>query len=316
MTESELLTNLLTFDVNNVIMTKMIEGKVPSGNGKSIKTKRVRLGKQTSSGKVVPLIIDTPGELFSFGIQENKSSETGQVTGHSMPLCIYKKDDPTDDQKLWVKKFNELVEHIKQLLLDARDENGMSDLHMNDLFRLNPLYWKKENGKIVPGTGPILYAKMMERAAKYDEDGKLLENARVNTIIQNKKGDMIDPLNPQNHGKWCTVDASINIESVFFGAKTTLQVKMYDGIIDMLSGGMVKLKTRNVSNEAEHDDEPVRKKVVDVSEDEEDDENEDGDAGGDESDTGSIDDAPVKPLKKVKKTKFKKVKKRNVKTVD
>ena len=54
-----------------------------------------------------------------------------------------------------------IVDHIKKYLLDKRDDIDHYELEDADLKRFNPLYWKKERGKVVEGLGPTLYAKLI-----------------------------------------------------------------------------------------------------------------------------------------------------------
>ena len=100
-------------------------------------------------------------ELFSFGIQENIDQATGAVNGHVMPICLWNKDKPTAEQKEWTTTFDKIVDKCKDHVLSVKDEIENYELDESDLKKLNPLYWKREKGKIVEGMGPTLYAKLI-----------------------------------------------------------------------------------------------------------------------------------------------------------
>src|SRR3989344_7434436 len=83
-------------------------------------------------------------QCFCFGIQENTSAETGNITGHSLPICMWNKEGPTDFQKATVSKFTEIVEYCKKYLIDHREDIEHPDLEISDLKKFSPLYYSKD----------------------------------------------------------------------------------------------------------------------------------------------------------------------------
>ena len=149
-----------------------------------------------------------------------------------MPLCLWTKDGATQEEKDWSTTFDAIVEKCKEHLLSVREEIEQYDLVMSDLKKFNPLYLKKEKGKVVEGTGPTLYAKLLV--------SKKLE--KIVTMFFDFEGNPIDPLTLI--GKYCYAKSAIKIESIFIGNKISLQVKLYESEVKLMETGMKRLLKR------------------------------------------------------------------------
>ena len=160
---------------------------------------------------------------------------TQAVNGYTMPLCLWNKDGPSDEEKAFSDKFDEIVEHIKEYIIDHRDDIEKYDLEMTDLKKFNPLYWKREKGKIVEGRGPTLYAKLLVSK----KDGNRIMTSFYDADTNEEIDDPLDLLK-----KYCYVNAAIKIESIFIGTKVSLQVKLYEASVKMLSSGPKRLLAR------------------------------------------------------------------------
>ena len=58
----------------------------------------IKIQTKYSNNKPGPLVIETPF-LFSFGVNERKSQETGEIVGYTLPVCLWGKDEkPTSEQ--------------------------------------------------------------------------------------------------------------------------------------------------------------------------------------------------------------------------
>ena len=147
------LTTAAGYDTSNMNFSKPEKGTIP---GSGLTYMRVRIGTNYSDGTSGDLIISTNGgELYSYGTQENKSPE-GKVNGHVLPLCMWDRDGPSKAQKATTDSIDAIVEKCKNWLLNNKDKIEKYDLEKADLKKLNPLYWKREKGKIVEGRGPTL----------------------------------------------------------------------------------------------------------------------------------------------------------------
>lgn len=232
------LTPVSGYDVKNLIFSEPVESSVPNS---VIKGQRISISTLYPNGSVGPLILPTH-RLFSFGVSENKSQETQETNGWSLPLCLYNRDGPTHDEKEWVTTFNNIVDACIEHLVEVGPELGL-EYTRAELTKtkggLNPLYWKREKvtdektGKtvmrIVPGTGPTLYPK-------------LIYSKKNNKFLSKFYGIDDQPIDPLNLlGKYCYAEAGVKIEGFYIGAKTTLQIKLYEAVVELAQSSMTRL---------------------------------------------------------------------------
>jgi hypothetical protein len=223
------LSSAIGYNSQNIIFSKPIPGSIPNSIP-AINYKRVNISTRNTDGSVGELVFCTD-ELFSFGVNENTNVETGKVNGHVIALCLWNKDAPTDGEKAFTSTFESVVDKCKEYLIQNKSELELYELEMNDLKKFNPLYWKKEKGQIVPGTGPSLYAKLIE-SKKQD---------KILSQFYDYEGNEIDPMSLLQ--KYCYGKFAIKIESIFIGSKISLQVKLYEAQVKVLETGMKRLLT-------------------------------------------------------------------------
>ena len=226
-----------------MIFSEPVVGSIPDSKVK-IEFKRINISTRNEDGSVGELIIPTE-RLYSFGVSENTSQETGNVTGFTFPLCLWSRDGATPAEKTWVDTFNEIVERCMDHLIENKEEIDLFDLTRADLTKtkggLNPLYYKKEKytdekGKSalrnVPGRGPTLYAKLIYSKK---QDKFLTQFFDTNDNILEARDLM---------GKHCYASGAVKIESIFIGAKISLQVKLYEAVVEPSKMGMKRLLAR------------------------------------------------------------------------
>jgi hypothetical protein len=148
---------------------------------------------------------------------------------------MWNKDAPTDNEKAFTQILEDVVEKCKDhLILDeTKDEICKYTLERNDLKTLNSfIYRKKEKGKVIEGVGPVLYPKLIESK----------KNNKIITSIFNDRGQEIDPMGLV--GKYCWVKAAVKIESIYVGAKISMQVKVYEAEVRLVETGAKRLLQR------------------------------------------------------------------------
>lgn len=238
------LTDVATYDVNNIVFSDPVSGEIPDSKPK-IEFKRINISTTNPDGTEGELILPTEN-LYSFGVCENRSMETNKVNGYTFPICLWNKNGPTETETQWTNKFNEIIETCIDHVVDVKDDIEMYELIRSDLTKskggLNPLYWKKERvkneqtGKMelqnVPGRGPTLYAKLMYSKAK---------NIFMSQFYDTE-GNNIEPLNLI--GQHCFFRGAVKIESIFIGSKISIQVKIYEAEIEPVTSGPKRLLSR------------------------------------------------------------------------
>jgi hypothetical protein len=246
------LTSAINYNVSNLVFDEPTIGDVSTGgeNGPKIQYRRIMIKTKYPDGSYGDLIIPTSEGTdtnFSYGIQENINPDTSKPNGWVFPICLYDRDKPTEFQERWVESFDRIVEACKQHLIDNKEEIDKFDLTMDQLTKLNPLYWKMEvvkdekTGKKVkrkvPGTGPTLYAKLIHSKK---QDKILTQFYNIDT------GDNMDPM--ELLAKYCEARCAIKFESIFVGTKIALQLKLYECDCKLLTSSMPRLLSRPKSD--------------------------------------------------------------------
>ena len=146
-----------SYDTTKMVFSKPVKGSAKTGEGEpQIKFSRIMISTKNNDGTIGELIFPTT-ELFSFGVSTNTSQDTGKVNGYSFPLCLWNKDNPTAVEKAFSTKLEEVVEQCKNHLLleSTKEDTEKYELERAELKKLNSfIYWKREKGKIVEGSGP------------------------------------------------------------------------------------------------------------------------------------------------------------------
>lgn len=236
------LINVFNYNPNNMIFAEPVQGSIPDSKP-AINFKRINIYSRNPDGSTGELVIPT-SRLFSFGVTENKSQETGKVNGWTFPLCLWSRDGATEEEKAWTDTFNAIVEQCTEHILNTKEELDKWDLDRNDLKKFNPLYWRREKkmvgGKsvfaVVDGVGPTLYSKLI-----YSK-----KSDKFLTRFYDSDGSTIDPIDML--GKYCYTRSVVKIESIFIGTKISLQVKLYESDIEFINTGMKRLISRPQSN--------------------------------------------------------------------
>jgi hypothetical protein len=140
-----------------------------------------------------------------------------RTTGYSIPLCLWNKEGPTEYQTQFIDTIDKVSDYIKKHMLKTEVKKTVKkyDLVESDLRKFSPLWYKKEDGEVVQGRGPMLYPKLMCN-----------KDLQIYTDVADQNGNDVDPLSLLNQK--CTVRACVKIESIFIGSKISLQVKVIE----------------------------------------------------------------------------------------
>ena len=220
------ITKPKNYNVNNMVFSDPIK------NTKPIKYQRIMIKTKYKNG-VGDLILPTT-RLYSFGLRENLKLGTQEVNGYSLPICMWGKDECTPEQKQWTDTYYNIIQKCKQHLVKVKEDIGESYL---DLKQLNnpkifshPMAWKEENK--AKGMGPILNTKLITSRKQQKYNG-------IITMFYDKSDQSIDPFTLLQKG--CFVNAAVKIESIFIGQKMSLQVKLYNCVVELPDSGIKRL---------------------------------------------------------------------------
>ena len=92
----------------------------------NIKYKRIKIETKYPNGKTGALALETPF-LFSFGVNERKNQENDQLTGYSIPVCLWKKDEkPNQEEQDFYDALNKIHEICQDYLTEYYGDNEAS----------------------------------------------------------------------------------------------------------------------------------------------------------------------------------------------
>ena len=264
MSSNTQLTNCADLDVSKITFSKPETKSIPNT---PISYNRINISYENPDGSIGDLIVPTEN-LFSFGVQENTDMASSKVTGYSIPLVLWSRNGASNGEEQFINTIESIVNTCQDHLLTDSTKDALEkyDLDISDLKKFNPIYRKRDKGKIVEGKSPCLYPKLI--VSKKDGDMK------INTFfVSSSTGEDISPTSLLNKRMNCT--CSLKIESIFVGRTISLQVKVYECVVDLLETGMKRLLS-------------VQKPTVQTEEVETDEG--DGEEGGEEDEEGSIKD--------------------------
>ena len=233
------LTTASGYDTSRMRFLDPVPGSIPESKP-AITYKRIPIETVYDDGSTGPLIISTE-ECYSFGIGENTSIDTGKTNGFVIPLVLYSRTGATPLEKAFVETVNNIIDKCKEYLCENKDQLDLYDLEPTDLKKLNPIYLKKEKGKVVEGSSPTLYAKLIVSK----KQGEKI----VTVFSHSETGEALNPLDFL--GKKCRAIAAIKFESIFIGGgnKISVQIKAYECQLTPIETGFKSvLQKRPVSN--------------------------------------------------------------------
>lgn len=258
----------LTHNLDDVIFDPVVSGTIPGSDLPSWRINIATRLPQTDEEKrkgVKPAESDLVLSLdrsFCFGVSENRDTKTGALNGYSCAIPLWDRDGATPRQLATSKWITAFAEKCKDHLLSNEvmssvERFNREGLERSDLKKLDPLYWKREKGKIIDGTGPTLYPKLNFNAGKTfkkkqkNKEGKEEEvevqiASKMFTIFYledevdaNGRPVEVDPL--EFVGKYFYITPLIRFDSIYIGAKTTLQFKIHEADVKALEGGQNRL---------------------------------------------------------------------------
>lgn len=233
------LQNRMTFD-------PPVYGSVPNSNP-LISFYRVPFGIKNPDNTEGDVIIDMD-RCFSFGTGENRSPDTQALNGYSTSISMYDRDGATERQVRTVQFIATMSEVIKEHLLldDIKAAMDSYELEAADLKKLDPLYYKRDKGKLVEGASPSFYPKLIWYKAGKDKNGKERPaNMKTTYYLEDEvdeNGEQVeaDPMDFMGVRHYIT--AAVKFESVFMGAKTkNIQCKVYEAEVKAADTGPKRL---------------------------------------------------------------------------
>lgn len=161
------------------------------------------------------------GEVFSFGLSQNKQDEKSTTISYQISLCLFDQKNPTNEQFRWALKYDELANV-------CRKECFKSPKYRNLARDMRGLTWTKDTINIEEG--PKLYPKIMFKQNRSNGSKDANSLGEFVTVFKELDGPLIqDPFEIVN--KRAVVQVSMKLESIFMGIKVALQTRVNDVLV-------------------------------------------------------------------------------------
>jgi len=221
------LSDFRDYDLDNLIL------QLPEGRFEDKGYKRIRVMTHHLDGTRGDLILSTP-RLLTFGMQEQYDPHTQNLVGYQLPLILWGKNGPSEDEKRFIDTIQALTEMTKDFIMDHKEELERPDLEREELNRLNPLYYKMEKGEVQKDRAPLLYTKLNV----FRQDGSM----QIRTLFTDEvTKETIDPMSLMN--RRCFIHGAIRLESINIGPRIRprFQIKLFEARVRFLDSGFKSL---------------------------------------------------------------------------
>ena len=210
------LTKLENLSKENLIFHDAKEFQV---NKSKLKYKRIKIETKYQNGKKGPLVIETP-LLFSFGVTERKNQETDQLTGYSIPVCLWKKDESSNQKE---QDFLEGLANICNICLQFLEDEYGPDLTSNltNIFYYKQIEYTDKKAKTKKkkdeSAAPVLYVKLI-----YSDKAK-----KILSLFKSKGGKNVNAFDYLN--QYFNTKMAIIIELLYMSKNiVSLQIKAHE----------------------------------------------------------------------------------------
>lgn len=161
------LTDFKNLVVDNIIFSETFSGKY---------SKYIPIGYSNSENEdddICQLILNTPPNLYTNGIREMLDRSKSDVVGYNMMINMWNRRGPTEDEKLFTDKLEEILQCIKNFLMSIKDELQIEE-SLIEKMNILTIYGDDQN--------PRLFCKLMIN----NRSKKILSsfyNEETNTIM-------------------------------------------------------------------------------------------------------------------------------------
>lgn len=237
------VSNYVNFDASTIVFSKEVKKEIPNKTGgPGIRFYRIPVSVRRPDGSLGKLIF-APNDLFTFGVSANKN-DSGVITGYTLPLTLWNKDGPTDNQKAFITTIENVLRACKEHLVNIRKAIMKPTLTFDALCDLDKILYYKlgEDGERIPDRGPAMYPKLFTKT----NDGMM----DITSGFIDSHGNDIDPMSLI--GKYGHASPALFIDNIYIGAKISLQVYVGEAIIKLVNSGHRGILPRPKADETLH----------------------------------------------------------------
>lgn len=239
-----IVSDPLTYDVNNIIFEKPKEQSAKLDNGSSISFFRVNLKTKNPDGK-------TQGDLilrFDRSLCLKLSDTFGSETLSALLLLWDNQAGPTPRQSKTKEVLEQIVEKCKEWLTTPENKKSIkkTSYKPGELEKLNPLRMKEdEDGNINPNDAPMMALRLVQYKDRTDKHGNFVP-AKIATAFYHEterdaNGQQVE-VNPKDFiNKRFHATFAVKVEDIFIGKEISLQFKLLEAVVKPFDEGPKRL---------------------------------------------------------------------------
>ncbi|ANZ57090.1 p31K protein [Cod iridovirus] len=172
----------------------------------------------------VPLSFHTP-ILFSFGAQTSSFQDGDDKWSMSL-MCYDTNKGPSPQETAFIKALEAIECRVKKHLKDKDVKKATGKWYQDPLIDMLSMFYRKmEDGVVVPDRAPALYPKLLKSKNTPGQVAtgfyKFVRGKEVKIPVVKEK---------------CRVLCDLAIDSIFLGAKPSIQIKLVDVFLVELVG--------------------------------------------------------------------------------
>ena len=170
--------------------------------------------------------------LTSGGLKPNLDPETQELRSYSLPLYLFDTTKgATEPEMAFIKNLKAILKACKSHLKDPRIKNELNKWNMDPLVdEMTIMYQKSVKGVPQLGTAPSIYPKVMSKFGGGPEDF-----VTGFYRFRDSREEEIAPIR-----EMCMVVADLIVESIYVGAKPSIQLKIADVFVIRQYGSKIR----------------------------------------------------------------------------
>lgn len=239
-----IVSDPLTYNVNNIIFEKPKEQSAKLENGSSLNFFRVNLKTKNPDGK-------TQGDLilrFDRSLCLKLSDSFGSETLSALMLLWDNQVGPTPRQSKTKEVIEQIVEKCKEWLTVPENKKSIkkTSYKAGELEKLNPLRMKEdEDGNVNPNDAPMMALRLVQFKDRTDKHGNFVP-AKIATQFYHEterdaNGQQIE-VNPKDFiNKRFHATFAVKVEDIFIGKEISLQFKLLEAVVKPFDEGPKRL---------------------------------------------------------------------------
>jgi hypothetical protein len=264
------ISDPLTYDVNNMIFEKPKEQSSKAQNGSTVTFHRVNIKTRNPDGKSV-------GDLilkFDRSVCLQLSDKFGIEQLSALLLLWDSQAGPTPRQRKTEEVLNGIIEKCREWFSDLENRKLVKKpgIKPAELFKSGLARRKEdENGNINPDDAPMMAIRLIQTKDRTDKNGNFVPAKVLTSFYSEDKrdanGNQLELSYKDLIGKRFYATFAVKVEDIFIGKDISIQCKLVEAVVKLLDDGPKRLLADVFSADDDEEDSNDYSSTTDISSD-------------------------------------------------